>query len=114
MKIYKDFIEIFNNGKEIANYETWIYVTEDDFEDLKNAKFYMPEKGEDEPDDIIETEDDLIPKTIFEIDKTMISLVENHTFQAIYENMEATKKTFSLDEKIEALYHYVEEDTFLY
>gem|GEM_PF-6826264 len=33
---------------------------------------------------------------------------------AIYEHMEQENKPFTLEEKIEALYYYLEEDTFLY
>ena len=72
------------------------------------------EKNEITPDDYIETEDDIIPTLLYKIDRTITGLVENHIFLSIYDNMEQIKKDFSIEEKIEALYHYVEEDTFLY
>ena len=112
MKTYSGFEEIYNNREKLS--DGWIYIKEDDFQDLKSATFYILENNEDDPDNYIEIEDDIIPKILYDIDKTITGMVEGHIFRAIYENMDSIKKSFSLNDKIEALYHYVEEDTFLY
>ncbi|MDO6855340.1 DUF7716 domain-containing protein [Cellulophaga lytica] len=113
MKKFEKFEEVYNYRKSLSN-TGWLYIKYDDFQDLENAEYYTFEKGEITPDDMIETDDDVVPRVLYEIDKTITGLVENHIFQAIYENMEETGKDFTLEEKIEALYHYVEEDTFMY
>ncbi|MGY3793364.1 DUF7716 domain-containing protein [uncultured Aquimarina sp.] len=113
MITYKKFDEIYNERNKLPE-DGWIYIKEDDFQDLETATYFVLENEEDDPDDYVETEDDVVPKILFDIDKSITGLVEFHTFKAIYENMEKLNKEFDREEKIEALYHYVEEDTFLY
>jgi len=113
MNIYRSFKEIYDNRKNFR--ETgWIYIKDDDFEDLENAQYYILTEEEDDPDDYIDTENDCVPAILYKIDKTISGLVEFPTFLAIYDNMDNLNKEFTLSEKLEALYHYVEEDTFLY
>ncbi len=113
MIIYKNFTELYKNRKELSE-QGWIYIEEEDFEDLENANYYLFDKGELTNDDYTETEDDVVPTILFKKHKTIVSLIELHIFKSIYENMEQIDKEFKKEDYLEALYHYVEEDTFLY
>ncbi len=113
MKTYRNFIQLYSDREKLTN-DGWIYIKENDFQDLENASFYLLDSDEGHPDNYIETDDDVIPKILYDIDSSITALVEIHIFRSIYENMDTLNKKFTLEDKIESLYYYVEEDTFLY
>ncbi len=113
MKIYNNFISLYNEREKLPN-QGWAYIKEEDFQDLENATFFLYKEDELNVDDYTETDDDIVPTTLYNKYCSICSLIENQTFKAIYENMDNLNKEFTLEEKIEDLYHYIEEDTFLY
>ena len=113
MRTYNNFESIYNDRHQLPS-EGWIYIKEEDFEDLSKASYFVFEEEELSLDDFTETEQEVVPTVLYKEYSSITTLVETHIFMAIYENMEQENKPFTLEDKIEALYYYLEEDTFLY
>lgn len=113
MRTYNNFESIYNDRYQLPS-EGWIYIQEEDFEDLSKASYFVFEENELSLSDFTETDQDVVPTVLYKQFHSITTLVETYIFMAIYEHMEQENKSFTLEEKIEALYYYLEEDTFLY
>lgn len=64
MRTYNNFESIYNDRHQLPS-EGWIYIQEEDFEDLSKASYFVFEENELSLSDFTETDQDVVPTVLY-------------------------------------------------
>ncbi|MBL7798023.1 MAG: hypothetical protein JNJ90_16140 [Saprospiraceae bacterium] len=107
MQKFQNFEELFQNWLTLPS-DAFLYISKSDGDIFTSTFAVIPQ---DEIDEEVETEDDIVPKEIYEMG--MRSFIEVSTFKDIIDVYSHKHPLLDVQGCLKALIHYLKHDDFL-